>query len=111
VLYLPDDDSAKVIGLLLRHAGFTIERATTAAELSLAATRKDVVLIVMTASSGPKGTDPLGGFQPTADRGYTLVALVQGDGQPARDAGADLVVSLPFDPGTLTNDLLEAMKR
>ena len=56
------------------------------------------------------GADALGGFRPDPDRGYTLVALVAGDGTGAREGGADLVVSLPFDPGTFVSELLAGMK-
>jgi DNA-binding response OmpR family regulator len=110
VLYVPDNDTAKVLDLLLRHAGFGVQRVENVDQLFGVANRDDVVLVVLTALAA-KGTDPLGGFKPAPNRSYTLVALVQGDGQPARAAGADLVVTLPFDPGTFVSDLLEAMKR
>jgi DNA-binding response OmpR family regulator len=110
VLYVPDEDTARVLDLLLRHAGFGVQRVDTVDQLFGVANRDDVVLVVLTALAA-KGTDPLGGFKPAPQRSYTLVALVQGDGQPARAAGADLVVTLPFDPGTFVSDLLEAMKR
>ncbi len=58
----------------------------------------------------PPGNDPLGGFRPLSERQYTLVTLVPGNGARARAAGADHIVSLPFDPGTFTGDLLAAMR-
>jgi hypothetical protein len=68
-----------------------------------------VRVVVVMGGTAP-GTDPLGGFQPAATRRYTLVALVPGDGARARAAGADHVVTLPFDPGTFVSDLLGAMR-
>jgi hypothetical protein len=38
-----------------------------------------------------------------------VVALVAGEGAAARAAGADHVVSLPFDPGTFTEEILRRL--
>ncbi len=110
LLYLPDHDTARVVGLLLRHAGFTVERVSSAGELASRVERPGVTLVLVAGSNAP-GTEPLGGFHPAPDREYTLVALVFGDGAPARQAGADHVVTLPFDPGTLAEEVLAAMRR
>ena len=40
---------------------------------------------------------------------YALVALVDGITSGARAAGADCVVSVPFDPTTLADELLAAV--
>jgi hypothetical protein len=109
LLWLPDESIARVIGLLLKHAGFAVERCTDPERLASRATDRAVSVVVVHGGDAP-GTDPLGGFAPGADRRYTLVALVSRNGAAARAAGADHVVELPFDPGTFTNDLLEAMR-
>jgi len=36
-----------------------------------------------------------------------VVALVAGDGEAARRAGADRVIALPFDPGSFTADMVD----
>lgn len=109
LLHLPDDDTARVVSLLLRHGGFTVVRVASVAELASRASRPGVTLVLVAGSPTP-GTDPLGGFRPAPGRGYTLVVLTFGDGTSARAAGADHVVTLPFDPGTFTEDLLAAMR-
>ena len=53
------------------------------------------------------GAHALGGFTPGADRGYRVVALAAGSvPEPAQEAGADLVLQLPFDPGTFTAEMI-----
>jgi DNA-binding response OmpR family regulator len=109
LLWFPDEDIARVVGMLLTHAGFRVERVTTVQDLQARASRVSVRLVVV-AGNAPSGTDPLGGFRPQSGHEYTLVALVPGDGTRSRAAGADHVVSLPFDPGTFVSDLLGAMR-
>ncbi len=110
VLYMQDEDTARVLSLLLKHAGFTVTRAKNRQELEISAARFGMALVVLAGSPGGPGADPLGGFRPGELKTYTLVALVAGDGAPAREAGADHIISLPFDPGTFTQDLLAVMK-
>jgi hypothetical protein len=109
VLWLPGDDIARVVGMLLTHAGFAVERVASVDHLSARVAGVAVQLVLVAGSAAP-GTDPLGGFQPTPDRRYALVALVEGDGARARAAGADHIVALPFDPGTFVGDLLGVMR-
>jgi DNA-binding response OmpR family regulator len=110
LLWLADEDLARVVGSLLKHAGFRVERVTTAPELREHAGRPGVTLVVLLGGEAP-GVDPLNGFRPEAGRRYTLVALVDGSGAAARAAGADHVVTLPFDPGTFVPELLTAARR
>jgi DNA-binding response OmpR family regulator len=110
LLWLADEDLARVVGSLLKHAGFLVERVATALELSEHARRPGVTLVVLLGSEAP-GVDPLNGFRPEAGRRYTFVALVDGSGAAARAAGADHVVTLPFDPGTFVPELLMAVRR
>ncbi len=109
VVWFPDDDIARVVSMLLSHAGFRVERVASVDHLAARVAGVAVQLVLVAGSAGPN-TDALGGFKPVAGRRYTLVALVAGDGAPARAAGADHIVSLPFDPGTFVNDLLSAMR-
>ena len=109
VLWLPDEDLARVVSMLLRHAGFSITRATGVTELSGRTSEAGVSVVVVPGSSVP-GLEPLRGFHPASDRKYTVVALVAGNGDAARAAGADHIVTLPFDPGTFVGDLLAGMR-
>jgi DNA-binding response OmpR family regulator len=108
LVWFPDEDIVRVVRMLLTHAGFSAERVDSLEQLNARAGRLAVRVVVVVGSAAPG--DALGGFQPSPSRGYTLVALVPGDGARARAAGADHVVSLPFDPGTFVSDLLGAMR-
>lgn len=113
LLALPDEDIARVVTALLRHAGYRPERVADGRALRVAADTADVALLLVAGTEGSAGSDPLGGYRP-GPRGPQrplLVAFVDGDGAAARAAGADHVVSLPFDPGTFTSDLLAATQR
>jgi DNA-binding response OmpR family regulator len=109
LLWLANENLARVVGLLLKHAGFAVERIADSATLSRRATDAGMALVVLLGNETP-GADPLGGFRPAPGHRYTLVALVSGAGEPARAAGADHIVHLPFDPGTFTGELLAAMR-
>lgn len=109
LLWLPDESLARVVGSLLRHAGFSVERLEDAATLASRAAHPGVAVVVVLANDAP-GAKLLGGFEPPSDRDFMLVTLVPGDGTAARDAGADHIVPLPFDPGTFTSELLAAMR-
>lgn len=110
VLHMQDEDTARVLSLLLKHAGFTVTRVKNRQELEVSSARFGLALVVVAGSPEGPGVDPLGGFRPGELKTYTLVALVAGDGSAARAAGADHVISLPFDPGTFTQDVLAIMK-
>lgn len=109
VLHLPEPDTERVVAMLLRHAGFGVTRVTGATELTSRASELGVVVVLVHGSGAP-GTHPLSGFRPPRERGYRVVALVQGDPAPALAAGADHVVALPFDPGTLTTEVLATLR-
>lgn len=102
LVHVPDEDLARVVALLLRDAGFGVERFPGVAELQAAAGRGGASLVVVAGGAVAPGAHPLVGFVPPPRRDYQVVALVTGDAAPARAAGADLVVSLPFDPKTFT---------
>jgi len=105
VMYLPDEELARVASLLLRREGFGVRRCESPSELDRWAGALGVTLVVLQGSGTP-GEDPLGGFRPPADRGYRLVVLVRGAPERARAAGADLALALPFDPLTFGAELV-----
>lgn len=109
LLGMPEGDVARVVTMLLTHAGYSVERVAELEELTRRSQRLGVTLVVVAGGDGP-GTDPLGGFRAPPDRSYTLAVLTTGNGAAARELGADHVVPLPFDPGTFTSDLLAARR-
>ncbi|HWB42227.1 MAG TPA: response regulator [Gemmatimonadales bacterium] len=107
LVLVTDEDLARVVSLLLKHAGFEVQRASDGAELERQAAGGQARLVVAQGGTDAAGAHPLGGFAPPADRSYRVVALVAGDGTGAVAAGADHVVELPFDPGTFTAEVIE----
>ncbi len=109
VVWFPEPDIARVVGMLLTHAGFAVERVNSINELATRAERLNTRVIVV-AGGASASAEAFCGFLPAPNRFYTLVALVPDDGSRARAAGADHVVPLPFDPGTFVTELLGAMR-
>lgn len=107
LVQVPDEDLARIAALLLRHAGFAVERCADLAELEERVRRVGVSLVLVLGGTGAAGAHPLGGFAPPAGREFRVVALVAGEGAAARAAGADRVIELPFDPGLFTADMVE----
>jgi DNA-binding response OmpR family regulator len=110
LLWVSDDDLGRVIALLLKHAGFKVRKVDDIEQLVRASTAPEVAVIII-GSPAAVGTRPLGGFSPPRKHGYTLVALVQGDGVREREAGADHIVALPVDPGSFSEEVLRAMEQ
>lgn len=111
LLLVPEEDLARVVALLLRDVGFDVERCAAAADLERAAGRPQVTLVLVVGGSGAAGAHPLGGFSPAAARAYRVVALVTGSAsEPAEEAGADLVVQLPFDPRGFTAEMIRLVE-
>jgi putative nucleotidyltransferase with HDIG domain len=106
VVWHADQRVRRVLALLLRNAGFSVERVEDAGELAVAAAARGVTLVAVPA--GTDGEPPLGGFTPPPSRSYTLVALGADAEHRARAAGADLVLALPFDPATVVGEILGA---
>lgn len=109
VLSAPDQELARATALLLRHAGFSVERSRSGADAEQEAARLDTTLVVLSVAG--TGAEPLEGFRPAPRRQYTLVALVPGEPGPASAAGADLVLTLPYDPAEFTSEILAVMDR
>lgn len=107
LVHLADEDLARVVTLLLRHAGFDARRSSGADELQQARAEPEVALVVV------GGIAALSADQSNGDatRGYRTVVLTASDGDEARSAGADLVIRLPFDPGSFAGDILGLMRR
>jgi len=107
VIYTSDRELFRAAALLLRHAGFSVDQAPSVEAAAAESRRFDVALLVLDVSGVPQ--DPLEGFRPPKGRAYTLVAVVRGHPEPAGKAGADLVLTRPFDPATFTTEILRAM--
>jgi DNA-binding response OmpR family regulator len=104
----PDQRVGRVLALLLRNAGFLVERVPSVGDLSSAACAPGVTLVVV--PGGAETEDPLSGFEPGPGRAYALAVLGGGSEAAARAAGADYVVAMPFDPATLIADLLTMLE-
>jgi hypothetical protein len=109
LIYVPDEDLARIVSLLLRAAGFQVERRVTVADLQTWSERIGVAVVLVAGGADAPGAHPLEGFIPQRDRAYLMVALVAGGGAAATAAGADHVVQLPFDPGTFTAEILRRL--
>jgi DNA-binding response OmpR family regulator len=109
LLYVPDEDLARVVSLLMRAGGFTVERSLAVDELQTTAKRIGVSVVLIAGGADTPGAHPLEGFEPDPAREYLVVALVSGGGSAATSAGADHVVHLPFDPGTFTTEILRRL--
>src|SRR5262249_54777225 len=109
LLRIPDEETARVTSLLLRHAGFSVDRVSSIHELQNASNRLDVSLVVLSGFGDVVSAEALGGFRPAPSRLYAVVALVSGDGKVDEGLGIDRVIRLPFDPATLSNDIISAV--
>lgn len=110
LILMTEEYLARVVSLLLKHAGFEVGRADDAAHLARLAAEIGPRLVVVQGGTDAAGAHPLGGFVPAAERGYRVVALVAGEGASALTAGADRVVEVPFDPVAFTADVLELLE-
>jgi DNA-binding response OmpR family regulator len=106
LVHVPDQDLTRIVSLLLRGAGFQVERCSTLSELQESASRIGVTVVLIAGGASTAGAHPLSGFVAPTERDYLVVALVAGDGAAAVAAGADHVVHLPFDPGTFTAEIV-----
>jgi CheY-like chemotaxis protein len=107
LVLVTDEDLARIVAVLLKHAGFEVVRVEDGAELSRRAAEGQPRLVVAQGGTDTAGAHPIGGFAPPTGRSYRVVALVAGDGAGARAAGADHVFQLPFDPGAFAAEVIE----
>jgi DNA-binding response OmpR family regulator len=109
LIYVPDEDLARIVSLLLRGAAFQVERCGSISDLQAGAAQLGVRVVLIAGGADTPGAHPLEGFVPQDGRDYLTVALVSGAAAAATAAGADHVVSLPFDPGTFTGEILRRL--
>lgn len=110
LLLAPGEELARVTSLLLRRAGFQVERALDAGDLARRTERPGVTVVVISGESAATGGDPLSGFRPPSDRAYALIALAgPRHAHAARDAGADHVITVPFDPATFAAEVVATL--
>lgn len=110
LLWIPDRETAQITALLLRHAGFSVERLSSAAEVEAAAGQLGVSLVVVSGTGNAAGAEALGGFRPSPQRQHVVAALVAGTPDGVAELGVDCVITLPFDPATLTAELVAAVE-
>jgi DNA-binding response OmpR family regulator len=106
LVLVPDEELARIVSLLLRGAGFRVERREPSPTLQQLVGEPAVTLVVVMGGTNAAGAHPLAGFEPPAERRYRVVALVTGDGSAARAAGADYVVQVPFDPERFREEMV-----
>jgi DNA-binding response OmpR family regulator len=110
LIYVPDEDLARIVSLLLRAENFQVERSRSVSDLQAWSRRVGVTTVLVAGGADTPGAHPLEGFVPGPTRTYLLVALVAGGGSAASAAGADHVVHLPFDPKTFTAEILRQLR-
>jgi CheY-like chemotaxis protein len=111
LVLMTEEYLARVVSLLLKHAGFEVVRDEDVAHLERLARSSGPRLVVAQGGTDAAGAHPLGGFVPPQERDYSVVALVPGNGAGALAAGADRVLEIPFDPASFTADIIELTDR
>jgi DNA-binding response OmpR family regulator len=111
LVLLSEEYLARVVSLLLRHAGFEVVRAEDAAHLEQLTVSGRTRLVVAQGGTDAAGARRSGGFVPPRDRDYRVVALVSGSARGALAAAADRVLELPFDPASFAADILQLTDR
>lgn len=101
LVYLPDDDLARVLSLLLSQAGYGVRRCPSTADLADATAEPDVRLAVFAATHAA----PTGGLALNRARDFRAVAIAADDETARRAVECDLVVRVPFDPARLAEEL------
>jgi len=99
LVLIPEEETARVVGSLLRRAGYTVQRVEGPDALVTAAQGFDVTLILASERALPAALPARG------ERGYHLYVLQDGDGTAARTAEATRVLSTPLDPEGLVSAL------
>lgn len=100
LVLLPDEGTARVVGSLLRRAGYTVQRVDGTAGLVPASQGFDVTLVLASERSLPANLPGPG------ERAYRLIVLQDGDGVAARAAHPTTLLGLPLDPEGLAEAVL-----
>ena len=107
LVQVAEEDLARIVVLLLRHAGFAVERCSHDRGPPLAAGGRRGAGAASSAAPARPARTRLADSIRRRCADYRVVALVAGDGAAARSAGADRVIELPFDPGSFTADMVD----
>ena len=102
----PDPQVERVLGLLLRHAGYAITRVTASEDLpGTACSPHDLIVLPAATLLDPEGWRP-----PEACRAAVIaLATSPEQAQSVRDM-TRLVILQPFDPATVIQDIAGAMR-
>lgn len=100
LLYLPDDALARVATMVLRQAGWRVQRCATAEALAAAARAPGISLVAHAVTREHPG----GALPASPERDYRVLAFIGEDVAPGA-ADADLAVRMPFDPKALATEL------
>lgn len=92
LVLLPEEGMARVVGSLLRRAGYTVQRVAGTTGLIPASQGFDVTLVLASERSLPAN------LPGPAERAYRLIVLQDGDGVAARAAHPATLLGLPLDP-------------
>ena len=101
VLCATDEALGRIVGEVLGRAGYRVQRCAGVAELAQWATAVGISTVVLAGRSG----ELLPALGPAAERGYRLVVISADGDALARTAGADIVLTVPFDPEVLVTRL------
>jgi DNA-binding response OmpR family regulator len=107
LILVSEEYLARVVSLLLKHAGFEVARAEDAADLERLMASGRTRLVVAQGGTDAAGARRSGGFVPPLERDYRVVALVSGSSRGALAAAADRVLEMPFDPASFAADILQ----
>ena len=105
LLHLPDEDLTRIVSLLLRGAGFQVERCASIAELQASAARIGVTVVVIAGGGQHARGAPPGRIRRRRKIASTCWSHWSLERARCQAAGADHVVHLPFDPGTFTAEI------
>ena len=101
VMYVPDDDLARVTGLLLGRAGFRVTRSLSVDDLAGAVATAGVKIVLFSVTR----ESPTAGLGLEGKRSWRAIGMAADDEAARRAEGCDLMVRVPFDPAVLLGDL------
>jgi len=104
VVYLESPPLARIAELLIRRAGYTVDRVGSVEQLAEHASDGSAAVVVVADATWNEGGTWLG-RQRESNRNCRVVVLTADDGRLVREAGADAVFSLPFDPAVFVEQL------